>query len=124
MLSKVDLPPKNVLANLQNLTVKSARQRRPSTMPVLAPDQGGEHPALQPEIEQLKEAPDWPQYRHRPARKREIDLTDEAIRQLGRTVTDTLTRLRDCSSSARQVAPHHTLGSRTVEAWGLGKHEN
>jgi hypothetical protein len=40
-------------------------------------------------------------------------LTDEAIGQLGRTVTDTLTKLRDCSSSARQMAPNRT---KTVEA--------
>ena len=32
-------------------------------------------------------------------------LTDEAIGQLGRTVTDSLMKLRDCSSSARQLAP-------------------
>ncbi|UPJ52170.1 hypothetical protein IVB30_12910 [Bradyrhizobium sp. 200] len=31
-------------------------------------------------------------------------LTDEAIGQSGRTVTDGLMKLRDCSSNARQVA--------------------
>jgi hypothetical protein len=35
-------------------------------------------------------------------------LTDEAIGQLGRSVTDALTRLRDCSPSARQIAPDRT----------------
>ena len=42
-------------------------------------------------------------------------LTDEAIGQLGRTVTDALTKLRDCSSNARQIAAHRTPGNKTVE---------
>jgi hypothetical protein len=44
-------------------------------------------------------------------------LTNEAIGQLGRTVTHALTKLRDCSSGARQMAPDHTLRNNTVEAW-------
>jgi hypothetical protein len=42
-------------------------------------------------------------------------LTTEAIAQLGRTVTDALTKLRDCSSSARQVASDRPLRNKTVE---------
>jgi hypothetical protein len=39
-------------------------------------------------------------------------LTDQAIGQLGRTVADALTKLRDCSSSAR-ISPHRNLGNET-----------
>ena len=42
-------------------------------------------------------------------------LTDEAIGQLGRTVNDAMTKLRDCSSNARQIAAHRTLRNKTVE---------
>ena len=107
VLSKVDLPPKDVLANLQNLTAEVRTLGN-----VLREIKAGEHPALQPEIAQLKEA-------------LTVLNTSEAIGQLGRTVTDALTKLRDCSSGARQMAPHQTLGSRTVEAReSSGSHEN
>jgi hypothetical protein len=120
VLSKVDLPPKNVLANLQNLTAEVRTLGN-----VLREIKAGEHSALQPEIAQLKEALTVLNTSvDRLGSARSI-LTDEAIGQLGRTVTDALTKLRDCSSSDRQMAPHHTLGSRTVEAREpSGSHEN
>jgi len=43
-------------------------------------------------------------------------LTDEAIGQLGRTFTDALVKLRNCSASARQVAPDRVLRNKTVDA--------
>jgi hypothetical protein len=51
VLSKVDLPSKNVLANLQNLTVEVRTLGN-----VLREIKAGENPALQPEMAQLKEA--------------------------------------------------------------------
>jgi hypothetical protein len=112
VLSKVDLPPKGVLANLQNLTAE-VRTLGNAIREIKA----GEHPALQSEIAQLKEALTVLNISvDRLGSARSI-LTDEAIGQLGRTVTDALMKLRDCSSSARQVAPHRTLTNKTVEAW-------
>ena len=99
VLSKVDLPPKATLANLRNLTAE-VRTLRDALREIKA----GEHPALQSEIAQLKEALTVLNVSvERLGNARSI-LTDEAIEQLGRTVTDALTKLRDCSSSARQVS--------------------
>ena len=105
VLSKIDLPSKDVLANLRNLTTE-VRTLGNGLREIKA----GEHPALRSEIEQLKEALTVLNASvNRLGSARSI-LTDETIEQLGRTVTDALVNLRDCSSSSRQVAPHH-------EAW-------
>ena len=110
MLSKVDLPQKDVLANIRNLTAEVRTLGN-----TLREIRTGEHPALQPELGQLKEALTVLNVSvDRLGSARSI-LTDEAIGQLGRTVTDALTKLRDCSSSARQMAPDRTLGNKTVE---------
>src|SRR6476646_11427913 len=120
VLSKVDLPQKDVLANIRNLTAEVRTLGN-----TLREIKTGEHPALQPELAQLKEALTVLRVSvDRLGSARSI-LTDEAIGQLGRTVTDALTKLRDCSSSTRQMTPRHTLGSRTVEAREpSGSHEN
>ena len=103
-LSKVDLPPKDVLANLRNLTAE-VRTLGNNLREIKA----GEHPALQHEMAQLKEELTLLNVSvDRLGSARSI-LTDQAIGQLGRTVTDALTKLRDCSSSARQMAPDRTL---------------
>src|SRR4029078_8789689 len=79
----------------------------------------GKHPALQSEIAQLKEALTVLNVSvDRLGSARSI-LTEEAIGQLGRTVTDALMKLRGCSSRTRQVAPHHNLRINTVEAWQI-----
>ena len=120
VLSKVDLPSKDVLANLRNLTAEVRTLGN-----ALREIKAGEHPALQFEIEQLKETLTVLNTSvDRLGRARSI-LTDEAIGQLGRTVTDTLTKLRNCSSSARLTAPHRTLRGKTVESRKLsGSLEN
>jgi len=113
VLSKVDLPSKDVMANLRNLTaeVRTLGNELPEI-------KAGEHPALQSEITQLKEALTVLNVSvDRLGSARSI-LTDEAIGQLGGTVTDALTKLRDCSSSVGQLEPHRTPTSKTVEAWG------
>jgi hypothetical protein len=112
VLSKVDLPPKDVLANLRNLTAEVRRLGN-----ALREIKAGEHPALQSEITQLTEALTVLNVSVGRLESARSILTDEAIGQLGRTVSDALVKLRDCSSSTRQVAPHRTLRNRTVEAW-------
>ena len=112
VLSKVDLPQKDVLANIRNLRAEVRTLGN-----TLREIKTGEHPALQPELAQLKQALTVLNVSvDRLGSARSI-LTDEAIGQLGRTVTDALAKLRDCSSSARQMAPDRTPRNKTVEAW-------
>jgi len=100
VLSKVDLPERDVLTNIRNLTAEVRTLGN-----TLREIRAGDRPALQPELAQLKEALTVLNVSiDRIGNARSI-LTDEAIGQLGRTVTDGLMKLRDCSSSARQVAP-------------------
>ena len=75
----------------------------------------GEHPALQTEMVQLREALTVLNVSINRFESARSILTDEAIGQLGRTVSDALTKLRDCSSNARQIAAHRTPGNKTVE---------
>jgi hypothetical protein len=111
-LSKVDLPSKDVLANLRNLTAEVR-----TLGDTLREIKAGEHPALQHEMAQLKEELTVLNVSvDRLGSARSI-LTDQAIGQLGRTVTDALAKLRDCSSNARQMAPDRTFRNKTVEAW-------
>src|ERR1700737_1023475 len=112
VLAKVDLPQKDVLANIRNLAAEVRTLGN-----TLREIKTGEHPALQPELAQLKEALTVLNVSVDRLGSARSVLTDEAIGQLGRTVTDALTKLRDCSSGARQMAPDRTLRNRTVEAW-------
>jgi hypothetical protein len=80
-LSKIDLPSKEVLANLRNLTEEV---RTLGT--ALREIKTGENPVLQSEIARLKEALDRPQCERRSARKREDDphrRSDWAARPVG-----------------------------------------
>lgn len=111
VLSKVDLPQKDVLANIRNLTVEVRTLGN-----TLREIKAGERPTLQPELAQLKEALTVLNVSvDRLGSARSI-LTDEAIGQLGRTVSDALTKLRDCSPRARQMASDRILRNKTVEA--------
>jgi hypothetical protein len=104
VLSKVDLPQKDVLANIRNLTAEVRTLGN-----TLREIKAGEQPALQPQLAQLKEALTVLNVSvDRLGSARSI-LTDEAIGQLGRTITDALTKLRDCSSNAGQIVPDRTL---------------
>ena len=111
-LSKVDLPSKDVLANLRNLTAEVRTLDN-----TLREIKAGEHPALQHEMAQLKEELIVLNVSVDRLGSAKSILTDQAIGQLGRTVTDALAKLRDCSSSARQMAPDRTFRNKTVEAW-------
>lgn len=111
VLATVDLPQKDVLANIRNLAAEV--RTLGSTLREI---KTGDHPALQPELAQLKEALTVLNVSVDRLGSARSVLTDEAIGQLGRSVTDALTKLRHCSSSARQLAPDHSLSNRTVEA--------
>lgn len=113
VLSKVDLPSKDVLANLRDLTAEVR-----SVGNALREIKAGERPALQLEIAQLKEALTTLNTSVDRLGSARAILTDEAIGQLGQTVTEALMKLRDCSSSARQVAPHGTLGNTVDRSLG------
>jgi len=117
VLSKIDLPPKEALANLRNLTTE-VRTVGNSLREIKA----GEHPALQSEIAQLKESLTSLKVSiDRLGSARSIILTDEAIGQLGRTVTDALIRFRDCSFSTRQTALQRTFRDKMVDAGEIGQ---
>jgi hypothetical protein len=112
VLSKVDLPPKDVLANLRNL-----RAEVRTLGAALGQIKSGEDPVLQFEIAQLREALTVLNISvDRLGNARSI-LTDQAIGQLGRTITHSLMNLRDCSSNVGQMAPHEAPRNRTGEAW-------
>jgi hypothetical protein len=119
VLSKVDLPQKNVLANLQNLTAEARALGN-----TLREIKAGEHPVLQPELAQLKEAMTVLNVSVDRLRSARSILTDEAIGQLGRTVTDALTKLRDCSSSARPMTPDRTPGNKAADGSPRSPHDN
>lgn len=104
VLSKVDLPSKDVLANLRNLTAEVRTLGN-----TLGEIKAGENPVLQFEIVRLKEALTVLNSSvDRLGNARSI-LTDEAIGQLGRTVTDALMKLRDCSSKVGRMTPHRMV---------------
>ena len=100
VLSKIDLPSKNVLANLRNLTEEVRTLGN-----TLREIKVGENPVIQIEITRLKEALTTLNASvDRLANARTI-LTDEAIGQLGHAVTDTLTQMRGCASKAGHMQP-------------------
>ena len=100
VLSKIDLPSKDVLANLRNLT-EEVRTLGSTLTEIKVESQ-----VAQLEVVRLKEALTALNVSvDRLANTRTI-LTDEAIGQLGRAVTDTLTKMRGCTSNAGQVQPY------------------
>jgi hypothetical protein len=104
VLMRIDLPSKEVLANLRNLR-EDVRTLGNSLREMRA----GENPILQNEMMRLRE--------RLAALEGSVDrlanartlLTDEAIGQLGRSVTDTLASMRGCAPRAGQIQDHHGL---------------
>src|SRR5260370_31858262 len=93
VLSKVDLPQKDVLANIRNLTAEGRTLGH--TLPEI---KTGAHPALQPELAQLKEALTVLNVSvDRLGSARSI-LTHEAIAPLVPSVPHPLTQLPHCPS--------------------------
>ena len=100
VLSKIDLPSKSVLANLRSLT-EEVRMLGSTLRDIKV----RENPVVQIEIARLKEALTTLNVSvDRLANTRTI-LTDEAIGQLGRAVTDTLMQMRGCTSKVGQMQP-------------------
>jgi hypothetical protein len=91
VLSKIDLPSKDVLANLAGL-----REEVRSLGDALREVKAKDNPVLQSKIARLTEAlAALNVSADRLANARTI-LTDEAIGRLGRSVSDTLTNMRSC----------------------------
>jgi hypothetical protein len=109
VLSKINLPSKDVLANLRNL-----REEVGTLGNTLREIKAGENPILQSEIARLREALTALNGSvDRLANARTI-LTDEAIGQLGRSVTDTLTSMRGCAPRVGQMQHHRRLSARAI----------
>ena len=100
-LSKIDLPSRDVLANLRNLT-----QEVRTLGNTLREIKVRENPVIQTEIARLTEALTALNVSVDRLTNTRATLTDEAIGQMGRAVTDTLTKMRGCASSAGQMQPY------------------
>ena len=98
VLSKIDLPSKDVLANLRNLTEEVRTLGN-----TLRDIKVGDNPVVQIEIARLKEALTALNANVDRLTNTRTILTDEAIGQLGRAVTDTLTQMRGCASKVGQM---------------------
>jgi hypothetical protein len=110
VLSKVDLPEREVLANIRNLTAEVRMLGN-----TLREIRDGERPALQPELAKLREALSVLNVSiDRIGNARSI-LTDEAIGQLGRTITDGLTKLRDCQATPERRSQKQDARSQAFQ---------
>ena len=93
VLSKVDLPSKNVLANIRELTGEVRALGN-----TLREIKTGENPVLQSEIARLRESLSALRLSvDRLGSSRSI-LTDEVAARFGNTIAQTLMKVRDCSS--------------------------
>ena len=99
-LSKIDLPSREVLTNLRNLTneirtvgnsLRDAREK--------------EDPVLRSEVARLKEALGTLSMNINRLTSARTILTDEAIGQIARSASDTLMKMKGCASSADHVQP-------------------
>jgi septal ring factor EnvC (AmiA/AmiB activator) len=116
VLSKVDLPSKEVMADLRNLTAEVRRVGN-----AIEQIKTGENSAFQAEIAKLKETLTVLRVNvDRLGRARSM-LTDEAIGQFGRRVSDTLIQLRECRSGVARMEAD-PLGSETLERREIAGH--
>jgi len=99
-LSKIDLPSREVLANLGNLadeirtlgnSLREAREKQ--------------DPVLRSEVERLKEALSSVSPNINRLTSEKTILTDEAIGQLARSASDTLMKMKGCASGVADVQP-------------------
>jgi hypothetical protein len=100
VLSKIDLPSKNVLANLRTLT-----QEVRTLGNTLRDIRAEENPIVRVEAARLTEALTALNVSVDRLANTSTILTDEAIGQLSRALTDTLTKMRRCSSHVGQMLP-------------------
>lgn len=99
-LSRIDLPSRDVLNNLNDLTAE-IRSLRNSFREA----REGRDPILESRIARLEQAAGTLNANIDRLRHARTVLTDEAIGQLGRSVSDTLTKLRGCASEIREATP-------------------
>jgi hypothetical protein len=120
VLSRIELPSRDVLANLRSL-----REDVRTLGNTFREIKTGENPILQAEIARLTEAMAALNGSiERLANARTI-LTDEAIGQLGRSVTDTLTSMRGCAPRVGQARHHRGLvTTHTYQGHQLAGHES
>jgi len=112
VLSKIDLPSKDVLANLRNM-----REDVRMVGNALREIKEGENPILQSELPRLKEALTALNISVDRLTNARTILTNEAIGRLGRSVTDTLTNLRDCAPRLGEIQPHRMIDDTVAENW-------
>lgn len=98
-LSKIDLPSKDVLANLRTLTDEVRTLGN-----TLREMKEGENPRVQFEVARLKEALTTLDIAVDRLTNVRTILTDEAIGQLGRAATDTLIKIKGCASNPRMIS--------------------
>jgi len=108
VLSKLDLPSKDVLANIRELTGE-VRALGNSLREIRT----GENPVLQSEIVQLKDSLTALSTSVDRLRSSRSILTDEVAARFGGAITQTLTNLRDCRSS---VGANGSLTDLKIEA--------
>jgi len=112
VLSKVDLPSKDVLANIQELTGE-VRALGNSLREIRT----GENPVLQSEIVRLKDSLTALSTSVDRLRSSRSIITDEVAARFGDTITQTLMNLRECPSSlgANGSVTDLKPGAKTVE---------
>jgi hypothetical protein len=109
-LSRIDLPSRDVLANLRTLT-EEVRALGNDLREIRA----RENPVLQSEIARLREALTALDANVDRLTSARTFLTDEAIGRLARSVADTLTKLRGCASNVGRTQLHRPLDDNAAE---------
>ena len=101
VLSKIDLPSKSVLANLRNLTEEVRTLGN-----TLREIKVGENPTIQSELARLREVLTALNVSVDRLTDTRTMVTDQAIGDLSRAVTETLTKMRGCTSNVGQMPPN------------------
>jgi hypothetical protein len=109
-LSKIDLPSRDVLVNLRELTTEV--RTLGNTLRELKEEN---KPVLQAEVARLREALNTLSSNVDRLRSARTIFTDEAIGRLSQAVGDTLTRMRGCSVDAGQMRSDHPAGDPTMD---------
>lgn len=101
VLSKIDLPSRDVLANLRNLTEEVRTLGN-----TLREIKVGENPTIQSELARLREVLTALNVSVDRLTDTRTMVTDQAIGDLSRAVTETLTKMRGCTSNVGQMPPN------------------
>jgi hypothetical protein len=111
VLSRIELPSRDVLANLREL-----REEVRTFGNTIRNVNAGETPILQSKIERLEEALGTLNVSVDRLRNARTILSDEAIGQLGRSITETLLNLRGCVPNAGKVQPYGEIGTNPTKS--------